>query len=871
MKGDRTQDREALVNRYGLSARLAARVAALLTRKMDVTETLLEMAPSSPGLRQLLLDRDLLKEPEAVDEDALRSKARQSGFEEHDLIRLVEGEEGWRTIALEDDVLAAQAGSPEGTSELVSTEIITRPEEGITRSETEELFSAEEVARLKLDALTSQEAEKRTEALRKLVYAPMPGAQKAGVFVQVLVDSGAGPAIRREAVRSLQQIGFRQDIADAVRHLFEAEEDEVLYAIQRLEALLKEADEGDRGVAVAVVLEVFDETDRPAVIRQLLSLTAGSAEVLVGSREKTEHFVQTALRHLTRDFEGLRPEVEQALEACHRRAAEMMEELLWKELQRTGEASVRGFLVHLLASLTESSERRDELAAAAVEQIIEPRLRESQRSHLRYGLVGMGEPAVRAARERLPSAEGRQRAELVRLLDVVCTEGDVSDEELNDVVRTLLDLLRVGERGIRRRILEASVLAAEGVDEGLQEELSRELLSHMTEFQMESTHEMIGRSLEKIGLPALPPLLDYIRRRFPEEEAHLCLETLGRIARDKGADMPPELTREALDFCQGIFEDGGQTRGEFTLALAYLCGYTEPGAERFQEVLNALQERVWQVRYTFDIFEALGIMAGSANVRGEQQSRLFDLFDSVVSMKAPDVLGSRKETEEGTVYEFGAEVMFDTRVLPSVVRGLERIAVGEKTPGELRREVVKRLLILWEGVSKVRVVWGPAAMEALIRAICNTACSEYTEAGVQARFARSLLRFLNKVSVVRSLGEICADTPESEQMQELCVETVDEMLSEWEESEEQDEERRIALLESLGRIAANPALDAEDEEVRRLRANVLEALFQGLREGIDEVRFPLQELRDCPDITEEQRTEIEERLNRAFGLVRVGR
>ena len=49
MRGDRTTDRDALVNRYGLSMRMAARVVALLSKRIDVSETLLELAASDPG------------------------------------------------------------------------------------------------------------------------------------------------------------------------------------------------------------------------------------------------------------------------------------------------------------------------------------------------------------------------------------------------------------------------------------------------------------------------------------------------------------------------------------------------------------------------------------------------------------------------------------------------------------------------------------------------------------------------------------------------------------------------------------------------------------------------------------------------------
>ena len=214
--------------------------------------------------------------------------------------------------------------------------------------------------------------------------------------------------------------------------------------------------------------------------------------------------------------------------------------------------------------------------------------------------------------------------------------------------------------------------------------------------------------------------------------------------------------------------------------------------------------------------------------------------------------------------------MFDIRLLPAVIQGLEQIGTSPRTPPELRREVVKEMLVLWEGVSNVRVVWGPGAIDSLVQAICRVACCEHVAPDMRARLGRSILRFLKKVSVVRSIGEICSHPAGEEHMRDLCVEAGERMLDEWEECGEQDEERRVALLRSLGRAAANTGLDADDEEVRRLRQNVIASLFQALREGIEEVREPLEWLRDCPDLTEKQRGDIRDRLSRVFGLVRAG-
>ena len=121
-----------------------------------------------------------------------------------------------------------------------------------------------------------------------------------------------------------------------------------------------------------------------------------------------------------------------------------------------------------------------------------------------------------------------------------------------------------------------------------------------------------------------------------------------------------------------------------------------------------------------------------------------------------------------------------------------------------------------------------------------------------------------------SIGRIGAQPDESPQLHQFILEAGEQLLDEWEQCELQDEERRLALLQSAGFVAANPALDADAAPVRDLREHALEALFSGLREGMIEVREPLLKLRDCPGLPRDQKQEIDERLAKAFGLIRIG-
>ncbi len=869
MIGERTSDRDALIQRYDLTARLASRVVALLCKKVDVTAAVLETAAAGPALAAVLLDGLLMDlGAEAMDEVRLQALAAEKGAQEAALLRVVRGEDGWRTIALQDEVLADEVEGAGGGGALTDL-ALARGEAGvISLTETDAIFTPEEVARLKLTVLTSHNPQERMEALRKLVFAPMPAAQKAGLFVGALVDTAADASVRQEALRGLEQIGFGPELADAMRRLFGEDEEDVLYATERLKALLAEADDAERGVTLAVLLELFAEARDCAVVEKLLERITELAPTLARSPQKTEQLVQSALRQLAREFDGLRLPVERAILGCHRHAGDVVMPILLKEISRSADPRVRSFLVGVAVTVSGDQETLARLAKMALSEIANPGVPEQERSYLRYGLVRLGKPAARAVLELLTRRTSRHGPELIRLLDVLCAEGGVSEGIINEGARFLLETLRAADRETRRLVMDARLCADPRVDEGLRVSLAAELLANLVEYPARDTAETICNSLEGIGPIALRPLFEFLQRRYPHEETEWAFVSIGRIVRSSGQEAPPELMHEILEFCGALFDDPDAPVPAFTLAVAYLCGYTQEGARRFDEFLQTMQERLGKTAYTCELFEALVVMAGSDNARPRHQRELFEVFDRVANTRAPRQLGITRQTQEGTVYEFGREVLFDTRIVPAVVRGLENICVSRAAPPELSKDIVKRLLILWEGVSHARLVWGPGGVGALIHALCAAGCSDRVTVQVRVRLGHSLLRSLKRVAVVRAVGDICGRAARGSEFRDLCLRTAEMMLTEWEGSDKQDDERRLALLVSLGKIAANTVLKAGDPAVERTRENVLQALFVALRGGITGVREPLTMLQECECLPEERRAEIRERLSRAFGLVR---
>ncbi len=869
MQGLRIKERNILIERFGFGTRLAVRVIALLSVRIDITETVLEAAAAETALEKTLLDRAILNAERPLDGALLQETARRHGYGDSELLRVADGDDGWRTIAFQDDIMAAaqekETGRPENEYSLTRLDAAQQ----ISHPESEEIFSPRDIAGLKMEALTGQDPQKRIEAIRKLVFTPETGTGKAMIFVDVINDETAGSNVRREAVRALENIGLDSELAEPLVRIFDDDPDVSIAAIQRIAHVMAGIEDNQAGVVLAVLLDFLARVENPSASARLMAIIVEKRRILYGSRNRFSHFLRLAMRHLSRDFPHMHTPVSKTLKACSDTDAPLVERFLRTELERSADPLVRGFLIRHIFEMAGGEKYARSMADLAIGEIVSGKLTEEQRSYLRRVLIQIGEPAAWVIEERIAHSPEFAVAELIALLDIICRERGVNEKTLDRIVRKLIQLLRSAPRNTRRRILETAIFSDPRISGKLRAEIASELLSLISEFEMPATREDIHFSLQRLGQPAIPAILHYLKRNFNRRESDPLFLTLGLIARETGGKLDDSLARESVDFCMEIFENKDNVRGKFCIALAGLCGYTTAGVQFVDKTVGILRKKVWKTKYTFDIIEALSILAGSPNIRRKHQREIFNLFSQIATMQTEATIGTERKGESGSVFEFGAGIHFDTIVIPAVIKGLERMFVSDRTTSRLRSDIVKRILVLWEGVSHMRLVWSPAAVEALVNAIGSAASSEHTASDIRVRLGRALLDFTNKTSVIRTLGRICSTRDKTPQMKELSEAAADALLKEWNAARDEDMERRVAILESLAALAANDSLNPDDNKVILMRETVIENLFQGLRSGIVQAADMLETLLQCRGLTAKQRAEIRTRLQSARGLTKT--
>jgi len=157
--------------RFALGDRLAVRLAALLAHQVDVTAAAIECLKDSEALRHAILHPELLERAAELDSEMLRALVLPGESLPAQLV--VVEREGWRTVALEEELLAEQGAAEEAGTEhlpmLGGKTAVMHP------GEIADLFTRRDIAELELVLRTSADPSEKIEALRKLALSPASG------------------------------------------------------------------------------------------------------------------------------------------------------------------------------------------------------------------------------------------------------------------------------------------------------------------------------------------------------------------------------------------------------------------------------------------------------------------------------------------------------------------------------------------------------------------------------------------------------------------------------------------------------------------------------------------------------------------------
>ena len=868
MKGVRLS-RHDLIRQFGVTQRLAARIGALLAKDLAVTPTLLEIGGPGSAVEKFLLHPDLLANAQRLDSDLIAKIAADTGADTEGALVVVESD-GGRVLALEEEVLAEEGWEPGSEEETTSVAKVESPGETrqlLDRGEARRLFSGEEIARIKLDALTGRDPETRISALRKLLYAPLTAKEKGSVYLKALLDPAG--QVRTEAIRSLESMGFNRDTADAIQMVFEGDANTRPTALRRIGDLLGKLQPAEREIVLVVLLEVFRESRLKDAQDPLLRVLNEASPVLAAHPDVVKELTRTCVQQLLVAPLKLAPALhELLLKLCQAAAGEVLDKL-WEEVDTIRDPAPHAFLLELLIEAEKDDARLVHLSEIVVGELLEEAHDELTRQKLGYGLLAIGLPAADAVVRRFASATNVERTQLVPFLDVVCMDETLPSDVKRHAARYLLDALKVADRGLLMAILHARVLHQAALESDLKDALARELIPMLRARENPDLVERAAGMLEGLGEVVAPRLFDMIKSRPAAAEADIAVRVLGRIVNGLDADAAFVTRRVPAVFAfvsRRVSHPGNKLAG-YAEALGKMAASRVVTPEQAREAFEMLSVQRALASYKADAVEALAQIAASPAATSDQRVRAVHLLGSLVERPADEEETKLREieTDQGTVYELTGDVEFDSATLPAAVGGLEAIATAEQTSDALRHQIAEQLLRVWQGVAAWKVIWGPGSSRRLALALGRIGADPRTEETLRASIVRALIPALERLSVVCALGEVFSVSSTSKDFNRLVVDCALRTLEQWIEPEITPEELE-AVLTAAAAAAVRPKISSRGKHARRLRQRTAELLFDAMKAGHPWPRAPLEKMRDCGAVSKRLRDEIADRLKRASAI-----
>ena len=878
---------EELIRAYGITRRLAVRIGALLARGLEVTATLIEIAGPGSAVEKLLLHPETLSGVGRLDTATVARLAAETGADSESELVVVESE-GKRVLALAEEVLAEQAATArpqrgwreapaEALPAVVQSDATLAPARLLGKEEIGRLFGPEEIARIKLDALTGGDAETRISALRKLLYAPLPAREKGGIYLRVLLESEG--RVRTEVIKGLESLGFNRDMADAIQGTLDGDPRKRNAALRRMGDLLGTLEPAERQIVLAVLVEMFRETRPEGPADPLLRVLDQTVPVIAGHPEVLPEMTRVCVQHLIADPARVGPTLrdlvlKMAAAAIEREGAPQASrpvlDKLWDELSTVREPAPRALLLSLLMEAEYEEKRRRGLCDLAVAELLREDQDELARQKLGHNMVALGVPAARAIIHRFAAASVSERAVLVSFLDILSVEEDLPPEERNEIARHLIEALKVASRRLRMEILRTRVFHQPDLDAELRESLVRELLPLLRATEQPEVCERAAVLLESLGAVSAKGLFDMIRQSPSAPEADVAVRVLGGIlARklDPGSALAVQLVPSVCRFLSKRVADPSNQLGGYAAALAEVAASAVGTPERAHEAFDLIAGRLGSVRYYADVVEGIGRLGACAAATTAQHVRAVHLLGDLVERPADEEETQLREvnTDKGKVFERAGRLDFDSATLPVAVRGLRAIALLEHVSPTLRGRIVERMLRVWEGVAAWRVVWGPRSSEELARSVGVIGADAGTDDATRARIIHALGQALERLSVVRALGDVFAASSDSREVNRLVVRTALDLLDKWIEPEITPEELS-AVLNTAARAASRPGVSSRSSLTRQLQRRTAELLFDALALGRPWCREPLERMRDSSTVPVRLRKDIADRLQQTLAL-----
>jgi len=848
---------DEIVDRFGVSRRVAVRVRALLARGMGVSGTVLEMERPGTPTEGLLLMPELLDGAEGLTSEAF-TRIAGAGPTDGEELALVANDDGSRVIALAEEVDAGQAQVARRSD--AAPMLLSSVATGLTvigEEEARKLFTPEEVSRLKMIILTSADPAAKIEAVRRLALSTLNAADKGIVLIHALADADA--AVRVEAAEALAALGLTPGIASAARSLGEGNLNQRIRAAERMGALAEKVSESEIGVVLTMLAGAINNEESTEVKTVLIRSFRGACGVVARSRG----YVGEVLRLLVRQLEGApellyRP-VREILGEIGRLAPGAMTDLIVEEMSNITARELRWLLYGVLAMFDVPEGRRTDLARLGVADLAGSDTPEEDCKGIGGMLCGWGPVAVQPLLEALPMAEDAQKMYMARLLDeIVCRRG--GEDAAERAGEAMLDLLRVSSKHVRLPVLEMGLITHETLSDGLKTRIASELLANTGDFANPRVGDVIEAAAARLGEAALVAAERVLREEEDDARREVACRVLCAIVeRHEDAVRKAKLAREMLDLCLQVWYDSNKDAAYLAQAIGLMCALSALSAPELCHIVAELRTVAFETADPVGVLRGLGHVGASRNLDVALRFDIAETFFRLLDTSLPEVTETTLASatnDEDEVHYFGGGVAAYTEMIPACLAGLTEMHVVGIT-ATLKTKIRRFLLDKWRETASWRTIWPPEALEMLLGSLSRIAREAATDSECAVEIIEALSGYLDSVGVVRELGKMFLLHRSSAGVGVAACEVGEELLRRAKSLS--GEEIGVALT-TVSVIAARTGLGKDPAKARGLRERAVRVLYAGVKADLPEAVAGLDNLKDCPALPAATRDEIRLRL-----------
>jgi len=832
--------RDFYKERYGLGDRLAVRLASLLSHKVDFTAAVIECLVNSAALQNALLRPNVLALAPALDTETLLGLLPPDAALPTPLV--VAEHDGWRTVALEEELLA----EPAVDADEPALPALAGRAEVMNPAEIADLFTRRDVAELELTLRTSADPGEKITAIRRLALSPAGEREKLALFAMALTDRDAH--VRTEAAEALVPLGLDVEVAEDARALAEGNERQQRFAAQRVGSRIQSAGDTEMGVLLRIIAGALRYGPSLEIRRLLIQAVEGACRAVARDVGSTRSLVRVLLGQLRDAVVELGGEVRRVLQLLGREQRTEVCAALHEELANATDHRVRRLVIAVVVDLTENDAERTAAAALAADEFLASRDPAVECLHLTNVLARIGSDTVAAIATRLAAAPEPAQEAFARLLDTIATRRDTPEPLRARIGELLLKALTQGERAARMAVILSTATWDPAIAPDTRRGLAAALLATLQEYANPSILDAIEATVAKLGPPALAPLRATLVESERPDDRVSAARIAAALISTLGEDADGEAAR-TLDLALDLLDTDFPDRAELARSLGQMCASPAIGLDHIERVTATLRPRVVDRELTHAALDGLGRLCLSANAGQSLKVDLVAFFARLLERDLPDVISRDTQAGDEVVYDIGSEVSAYTEMAPALIAGLQNIAAT--TPGALRERALDALVQTWARLASGEIQLGPGNTDRLLKALEAIGILPDLTPRLRERVDNAILLREDYLPTVRVRAELLVAA--GQDLSDRAAVLADTLLKRLVSDRQLTETERALILGTLVRLATGADLGPPAD---RLRERVVRITLDAGRRGLEAVPNLLAHLHDSPAITPELKKRI---------------